>query len=449
MTSQLKLILVFCLGLSSSLAFGQCDSNYNWPEDGQLKAKAESNLVYFQDALKEGRYKQALPAVNWLLVNTPTLSKDVYIQAASLYDNLADQEKDPTKKTQYVDSLLLMYDLRLQNTPCNDEAEIANRKAYSAYKQEINSSDPKRAANVLDLMDKAFDLNKSNILEFTLVPFMNTILINHLKFNKLTEDEIMQRYDMLSTIIDEKSKTATGATLARLQSDKAQIDDILLKLVNIDCAFINKNLIPKYKTNPSDSLLAQKIFQFMLKANCTDDPMWLQIGESIFETKKDFGLAKNLAVKLIANGKYDEAEKYLKAAVDLAPQPADKCDVFIMLGGIHSKNGDKPGARDYYRQCIAANPSGASDAYERIGDLYYSSFDDCAQKQSMAEDRLVFIAAYDMYMKAGDNQKAAQAKAQFPSVEDIFTQGWNEGDSKHVGCWINTDVILHTRPKDQ
>jgi tetratricopeptide (TPR) repeat protein len=293
-------------------------------------------------------------------------------------------------------------------------------------------------------------MSKDGILDITLVPYMQTLMINDLKFKNVTDDEIMRRYDVIMKIIDTKLKTATGNTAQRLEDYKNQIDDILIKIVDVNCDFINNNLIPKYKEDPSDLLLAQKIFQFMLKANCTDNPFWLEIGEAIFNGgKKDFGLGKNIAVRYIALGNYSKAQFYLKEILSLAPADSDKCDVYIMLGGIESKKGNKSGARDYYRQCIAANPGGSSEAYERIGDLYYSSFEECAKKEKMAEDRLVFIAAYEMYSKAQNNQKMAQARAQFPSVEEIFTEGWSEGDAKHVGCWIGENVTLRTRPKDQ
>jgi hypothetical protein len=56
-----------------------------------------------------------------------------------------------------------------------------------------------------------------------------------------------------------------------------------------------KNLGPKFKRNPDDVVLAKKIFGFMLQDNCTNDPLWLQAGESINRntSDKDFNLVKN------------------------------------------------------------------------------------------------------------------------------------------------------------
>jgi tetratricopeptide (TPR) repeat protein len=227
---------------------------------------------------------------------------------------------------------------------------------------------------------------------------------------------------------------------------KAETDKILISMVKVDCEFVRKNLAPKFKQNPSDIGLAKKIFSFMLQDNCTDDPLWLEAGEAIHKGgEKDFGLAKNLGKGYYRMEKFDKAEFYFKEAIEIAPSNNEKADMLILLGGNESRKGDKIQARGLYRQ---AADLGNKEGYEKIGDLYAGSFNECAKKESYAEDRLVYIAAYDMYARSGNQQKMAQAKAQFPSVSEIFDLNWVEGETKKVGCWINESVVLKTRGKD-
>jgi hypothetical protein len=105
---------------------------------------------------------------------------------------------------------------------------------------------------------------------------------------------------------------------------------------------------------------------------------------------------------------------------------------------------DKTAARALYRQAIDADPSN-KDAYERIGDLYYYSFEQCAKKVHQAEDRLVFLIAADYYQRAGSGKKVAMAKENFPSKEEIFVIDINPGDTKSVGCWIGENTTIRTR----
>jgi len=60
----------------------------------------------------------------------------------------------------------------------------------------------------------------------------------------------------------------------------------------------------------------------------------------------------------------------------------------------------------------------------------------------------VYLAAYDMYAKAGDGQKMASAKAQFPSVTELFELNWKEGESHSISCWVAETVVLRTRGKE-
>lgn len=446
MTMKTKTCL-FVFGLLSIARFAQaqCD-DYIWPS-GAERATAEEKNVLYSDALMAHHYKEAIQPLNWLLTHAPNLHKSLYINGAEIFDNLAEQEKDPVMKQHYVDSLMLMFDMRMQY--CGEQNYVVNRKALASFKHYINSSNADKVKETLVLMDTAFSMNGADILDITLVPYMQSVMINELKYHSLTDDQILQRYDKLMEVINKKLESGDPKTKERLKTYKDQIDEILLRVVDVNCEFINNNLKPKFKANPTDILLAQKIFQFMLKANCIDDPFWLEVGEAVYKGgKKDYGLAINMARKYLALETYEKARFWFKEAVDQAANVQDKAESLIYLGQIERNKGNKTGARDYYRQALAADP-GNKDALEKIGDLYLYSFDDCKKEESMAQDRLVYIAAYEMFQKAGNSQKMAQAQAQFPSIEEIFTQGWEVGQVKSVGCWIGESVTLKVRPQGQ
>jgi len=183
----------------------------------------------------------------------------------------------------------------------------------------------------------------------------------------------------------------------------------------------------------------------MLQDKCTDDPLWLQAGESIHKNnpEKDFGLVKNLGLKYYSLDNIPKAEEMLKEALPLASTPEEKAEILIYQGQIKAK-ADKPAARALFRQALEANP-GNKLAYERIGDLYYQSFDACAKKVNQADDRLVYLLAADYYQKAGDAAKVSAAKAAFPSKEDIFLIDYKQGETKSVGCWIGESTTIRTR----
>jgi len=71
--------------------------------------------------------------------------------------------------------------------------------------------------------------------------------------------------------------------------------------------------------------------------------------------------------------------------------------------------------------------------------------ENCKNLENQVQDRLPYIAAYEMYKKAGNSSMMQAAKAQFPSREEIFSMNYTSGESMEIECWINTRVILKTR----
>jgi tetratricopeptide (TPR) repeat protein len=432
---SIAIVAITFFGIQSATA--QC-KEWKWPEN---KAKAEESNVLYTDALKNGHLKQAVAPHHWLLTNAPALNTSIYINGAELFDKLADQEKDAAKKQVYIDSLMIVYDMRVQN--CGEEAAVMNRKALSFYKYNLNGA---KAIEVLPMMDKAFDLNGNNVSDGLLVPYMQAVRINALKLKTLNEDQILQRYDKVSAVIDAKIKKAQSEAkpLDKIKKYKDDVDAILLTLVKFDCDRVRSTLAPKFKQNPTDISLAKKIFGFMLQGKCTDDPLWLESGEAIFSVEKDFGLAKNLGVRFLTAENFEKADFYLKEALTLASTNPEKADILILQGTIASKRGSKAEARRVFRQALEADATN-KDAYEKIGDLYYNSFNECSQREHQADDRAVYLLAYDYYARAGASQKMGASKAAFPSKEDIFLRNYTQGQSISVGCWIGESTTIRTR----
>lgn len=429
--------------LTTITGFSQC-KEFKWPED---KAKAEEQVAIYGDAVKSKNYRGATAGLQWMLKAAPQWNTKLYIDGAEIYNALAVAEKDPLKKQVLVDSLMLIYDMRVAN--CGDQVNVLNRKAI--YAAVFNSQNKEKTAEVLALYDKVFEISGNNVIDNNLLTYMQVIQLNAAILKNLSEDQILDRYDKISAVIDAKIKKAQAenkqADVDRLKKTKSSVDDILIKLVKVDCPFVKKNLEPKFKQNPTDLVLAKKIFQFMTTGGCIDDPLWLQAAEVLHKDSKDYGLAINMARVNAKNGDLGKAEQLANEAVELAPTAENKESANILVGDLLAQKGNKSAAREAYRKAVASNAN-SKEGYEKIGDLYMGSFKDCAKGSSLAEDRLVYIAAYEYYARSGNSQKAGQAKAQFPSVTELFELNWKEGESKTISCWVGETVVLKTRGKE-
>ena len=117
---------------------------------------------------------------------------------------------------------------------------------------------------------------------------------------------------------------------------------------------------------------------------------------------------------------------------------------YLGLAMAASARGQKQQARKFAEQASEIDPA-ANEPYNLLGNLYFHSFDDCKKSVSRTEDRAVYILAYMMYEKAGNTLQMQSCQDQFPSVEEIFNEGYEKGQSIPIGCWINLEVELATR----
>lgn len=421
----------------------QC-KEVKWPEN---KAKAEECVAVFGDAVKQGQYREAVPALRWMLTNAPQWNLRLYIDAVEAYDKLASAEKDAAKKQVLVDSVLLLFDMRIKN--CGEEGKVLDRKSFTAFKYNVQNKD--KAAEVLSLYDRDYELNGANVMDANLDAYMTTVQANVVMLKSLNEDQIFARYDKISAAIAAKIKAAETkndqAQVEKLKKIQSSVDDRLGKIAPLDCNQVKKILEPKFKQNPNDIALATKILKYLTKDNCIEDPLWAQVAEVIHKTNPDFGIAKTLAKLQMKNGNADKAETFANEAATLATKPADKAEAIIFVGDIQAQKGSKATARETYRKALAADPAN-KEGYEKIGDLYMNSFKECSQQKSLAEDRLVYIAAYEYYARSGNQQKMNQARSQFPSVTELFELNWKEGETKKISCWVGETVTLRTRGKE-
>lgn len=422
--------------LSSYSAQAQCKDITASAGPAVIEKKA-----LFDDLYKAKNYHEAKSSLHWLLHNAPTLGTNLYIMGADTFDELAKAESDVGKKRGYIDSLMIIYDLRIKN--CGEEANVLNRKALSFLFH--NYDNGARASEILPLADKAIELNNDKILDGLAENYMRAVKISA-DAKQLNENQILERYEKITRIIDTKIKNAQAAGKPVDRYEKMNEDNITLfsTMIPLNCDFVRKKLGPKFKADPSNINLAKSIFNFMLKDKCTDDPLWLQAAEALQSAEKDYGLSKILAMRYLSSKQLDKAAKTLDEGMHLAATPSDKAEIFGLQGHLSQLRGNNAQSRELYLKALALDQS-KKEFYERIGDMYLNSFKECSEGKHQAQDRLVFLVAYDMYQKAGDTQKMNDAKSSFPSVEEIFELNLKKGEKIKVACWINEETIIRTR----
>ncbi len=425
---------LFSLMLIISATAVMAQSGWNW---GDSPDKAKENNALYADFVKAENWDAAIAPHSWLLQNAPELNASIYINGAKIYEGLAESTEDKQKKLEHQEKALEMYDLRIKYF--GDEADVLNRKANTAYKYFKGTKS--KYAELYDLFDRAFDLNGDKFYTANLTAYMDVIRRYKLTGGELSDELVFEKYTKITNTFE--AIKANGGNAAKIDRYMGIVDKMLTATVEVDCDFIIEKLGPKFKET-QDVNLAKKIFALMIQQKCTDNPLAMEAAVIVNEEAPDYGIAKFIAQKAAADGDKEKAQEYFQKAIDLTDDNAKKADVYLSLSRTQSGS-SKATARSSARRALSYDP-GNKEAYVFIGDLYMNSYEGCKKGVSRVKDRGVFLAAYEMYQKAGDSQRMASAKAQFPSIEEIFNENLQEGQSLTVGCWINETVKLERRP---
>ena len=450
------LLLMFLVSAISLYA----QPGWNWPEN---KAQAEEKNVLYTDYLKQQNCEAAVEHLDWLIDNVPNLHVSIYQNGIKIYRCLIDKESDPIKKGELVEKALSLFDGRIENF--GREAYVKNRKVTFAYT--FYRSDKSQYESLFDMFKDAFELNGNKIGNSNLVAYMDIVRKHKLTSKTISDDEVLDIYDMISNTISYKVVNDTK-NQERYKKYQDNLDKLLTATITVDCNFVENTLGPKLlelTAEPMDEIaqtdyetltpvdisysdevinLAKKIFQLSITGKCTSSEIALEAAKIMFTNENDYAIAKFIAGREQANKNYESSLKYYDEAIKSTEDNSQKSEIYLNKAQLYAVIGNKVKSRNNARRSISMN-SGNTDAYKLIGNLYMSSYDDCREGKSRVQDRLVFIAAYNIFKSGGLTSQANQAREQFPSMEEIFNENMEVGESMNTGCWINETVTLNKR----
>ncbi len=437
--SVLFFFLLFSFGLSAQ--YGD-QPGWNWPEDENLKSQALEKQAYYKVLMQsDNKEEEALIALRWLYQNTPDLNESIYQDGAKILDKLLDKELTTERRSRLEDSLLWAYDMRIKYF--DDPVAALDRKAYTAFK--LYYKKPAKYSLLTELYGQLYEEPFEKISDFNHTPYMTVAAYYYkTKPKEFTATDVLDVHGIVTASIDEK--ISKGGNKTKLLKEQDKVDALLKSLGDdlISCEFIEENLVPKFNAEPNNINIAKKVFSYSLTAKCTDTDYFLKAGEIYMTEDPSPSLAKALGDKFYFSGQYSKAKTYYSKMEELSQTDDDKFEAFMGQASTEAKLGNKVSARSLARKALSVKP-GAAEAYNLIGNLYFLSYKDCQAGKSRVDDRAVYIAAYDMYKKAGNTSQMQAAKEQFPSIEEIFNENREEGERVTVGCWINETVTLQRR----
>jgi tetratricopeptide (TPR) repeat protein len=431
-----KFLLLFVTFQICFLGFSQ--EGWDWGAD---KPEAQGKWFLLNQLVKAKEYQRARPEVNWLLTNAPNLKVDLYIQSSKVYEMLERKAKG-AEKVVFQDTVLMIYDTRLEKF--GDSSNVYNRKGLIYYRYTYKKPNQK---NVLyAFYTDAYRLNKDKTYSANLLSLMK--LARYKKAEKsMIDDEVLTLYQKIMATLnlqkaDALLKGNTRSHDAIVRNEEKVVQE-LLKAINITCDFVKTNFGSNLQNNPEDLDAAKMIYNLMLEQKCFDEPLFQQSMALILEKEPSYGGYKNQGHIFKNQKKYSKAIVSYNKAIELASSNEQKGELYLSIAKLYLSKENKSKAKEYANKCISIKYK-ASDAYTIIGNLYMYSYDECKSGDPV-KDRLIYIAAYNMYSKANNQKRMKEAKENFPSGGDIHMHNMAIGDNVKIDCWINETVQVQKR----
>lgn len=436
------------LALDPAVEAQNADEGFNWCDD---KKTTQSLWTYLSDEVKKetiGAYKTARQPLNKLVKICPQVNKGLYIYGKKVYTELADDamknNPESDKVAVYQDSALYFFDKRLElfgDDPDFDKAAWLNKKGLYLFRYKRKST--KTVGGWKAIYEEYKRIHE--VAGEDIYPYNANILFalscDQKKRGELGDEDILKLYNNLEAYYD--THTAKGNKYGKVwKKYKKHIDQTLDGCVQFDCELVNNVLKPKYEET-QEFALAKRMWTIMRDDGCTDEAFFKELTELIAEQEPNAALLSYTASMKVKDGDYDAAIEYYQKALEMEDDPEEKGDIMLKVAGLYQKKGAKSTARNWFKK---AGAQGKTEAYNYIGNMYMAAGNDCKAGDPV-KSRLVYIAAYNMYKRAGRTNKMEQAKQQFPSKTNIFTysETYQEGQSYNTGCWVNETVKLMHR----
>jgi len=425
------------LGLGALLLAGmaQAQDGWNWPSDAAQEAKARELNAAYTDYMKSEQFVEATKPLNWLLVNVPDLNESLYINGVKVYDGAAAATTDEAQKRVYQDSVITIYNKRGELYK-NEEKWIEN-KAYYGY-QYFKGDKDKLKEPIADF-EKAMELNGTINYQLT-AAYFDLIYRNYAYNQAYSAEEILAIHDKVNKMLDEEAAKGTDVS-----TQKGTLEQLLVAMELIDCDFIENTMGPKLAADPTNETLADQIFKYSVQYKCYSSQAFLKALEMKHAKEPTFSTSQVIGMRYLQENNLQKAEEVWNQAFNLAENNTQKAEAKFELAKLYAKQNKNANARNAARESAELDPARASDVYSMIGSMYMNSFNDCKGGESRVKDRAIYMAAYNAYQRAGDNQGMAKARSQFPSKEELFTEGFQAGQTLNTGCWIGETVTLATR----
>ena len=427
-----KIVLLISVAAMALFASSKVSAQGKFGPDS---AECIKYLSYYTEYFKQKNYDAALP--NWRKaynICPPTSRYSLLSDGTTLLKRVLQQnQKNPIYKKALVDSIMKIYDERIQYWP-KYAAASHNNKATDMYN--FVKDDKESLYKVLTETVNALGVQaRANIYLFQL----NTA-IDLYKSGKLDPETIINIYE---NAVDKIPQMDAKNETEQKMNEKFvnDIESLFIASQVASCDNLIALFTPRFEANPQDVDLAKNIVKMMgITEGCTDNNLFLG-AVTVMHTNDPSPLsAYNLYKLYAARADVNNAVKYMNEAIDseLSDAAAD-ANYSYELAAFCYKNGNNSLAYAAAQKAAELDPAVAGKAYMLLGTIWGSvvcSGNDIEQRAKywVAVDYMNKAKAADETLADAANDMIRQYAAYYPQTAEAFMYDVTDGQSYTVSC---------------
>ena len=413
-----------------------------WGDTPEARQQNILNSNFLKESCDNKDYNAAAHYLKELLDKCPKASENTFVRGTTLYKNKINRAKSLAEKNVYIDSLMLLYDLRNEyfgDHPKRGTAYILDRKAreYLTYK-------PSDRKGIREAFRAAIEAGGDNTDPETVVAYFSNLCDDYKNTDEVMPDEIIAEYDRLTPFFEKNPEAGEY---------KGQFDAAFGLSGAASCENLEKLFRGKLEAAPNDEALLAQAVALMSRAKCDGD-FYFSIAEKYYTVKPSSETAMFLAQAFQSKGDYTKAMKYLNEALAVETDPAERQLLLVRMALVGLVSNDIQGAASAARQARDLNPEDGVP-YFVLAQCYGISAAHCEGFAGPA----TFWAAYDTMAKAvellpSDSEYREPAKtsmnafrSRFPTSEECFFNELQEGARYTVNCGTAAGVSTTVRPR--
>jgi tetratricopeptide (TPR) repeat protein len=418
---------------------GQTGRFGNTPEDS---IRALRNLTLYTDRHRQGNVEDALPYWRVIFKEFPRAHINIYIYGVPLMSHMINNAGTDEVRQAYLDTAMMMFDQRIEHF--GDTANVLGRKGLFYFQHNTKMEE---AGPGYEALGRAIELSGDNPSHAVVHAYMNVTVA---KFNAglIDNEQVIETYSSLIETLDNAYQKTPSEDI---QNIRGIVEALFADSGAADCDALVKLFADQVGSSPEDVELLGKVNEMLTNANCTDSELFLRVTENLHSIDPSPRSALSLLAMYQKRNDTDQVVNYLKQAIELQDDTAEKANYYLELAFIAAQvKNDKQLSRQYALEALKHNPA-IGRAHLHIGSLYAS---ETSCFKDPFKDRTVFWAAVDRFNEAKRVDPSLTAEANrmietysnyFPDNETIFFHGLTAGEAYRVECWINETTRVRPR----